>query len=196
LPRSGTTCFSKKVVEAIPARIRAALDPVLALISTLNQALSSYEKELETMARTKYPETECLRQVAGIGVVTSLSYVLTLEDPHRFAKSRSVASYLGLRPRRHQSGDSDLQMRITKSGDRALRRLLVQSSHYILGPFGPDTDLKRFGQRLSARGGKAAKKRAVVAVARKLAVLLHRLWVTGEVYEPLRNSIAAEVTVA
>jgi transposase len=196
LPRSGTTCFSKKVVDAIPARLRAALDPVLGLISTLNQALGSYERQLTEMARTTYPETECLRQVAGIGVVTSLSYVLTLEDPHRFARSRSVASYLGLRPRRHQSGDSDLQMRITKAGDRALRRLLVQSSHYILGPFGPDTDLKRFGQRLSARGGKAAKKRAVIAVARKLAVLLHRLWVTGEVYEPLRNSSAAEATVA
>jgi hypothetical protein len=66
------------------------------------------------------------------------------------------------------------------------RRLLIAAAHYILGPFGPDTDLRRFGERLAARGGKAAKKRAVVAVARKLAVLLHRLWVTGDVYKPLR----------
>lgn len=69
-----------------------------------------------------------------------------------------------------------------------LRRLLVSSAHYILGPFGPDTDLRRWGLTLAARGGKNAKKRAVVALARKLAVLLHRLWSTGEVYEPLRNA--------
>jgi transposase len=186
LPASGTSAFVKKVSPAIPARLRPALEPVLAMISALNEALRHYERELEALAETRHPETACLRQVAGVGVVTSLAYVLTLEDPHRFAKSRSVGAYLGLRPRQHQSGDMDLQMRITKAGDRALRRLLVQSAHYILGPFGPDTDLKRYGQRLAARGGKAAKKRAVVAVARKLAVLLHRLWVTGEVYEPLR----------
>ena len=61
----------------------------------------------------------------------------------------------------------------------------MTAAHYILGPFGPDTELRRFGLRLAERGGKAAKKRAVVAVARRLAVLLHRLWVTGEVYQPL-----------
>jgi len=186
LPASGTSAFVKKVSPAIPARLRPALEPVLAMITALNEALRHYERELETLADTRHPETACLRQVAGVGVVTSLAYVLTLEDPHRFAKSRSVGAYLGLRPRQHQSGDMDLQMRISKAGDRDLRRLLVQSAHYILGPFGPDTDLKRYGQRLAARGGKSAKKRAVVAVARKLAVLLHRLWVTGEVYEPLR----------
>ena len=66
-----------------------------------------------------------------------------------------------------------------------LRRLLVTAAHYILGPFGPDTELRRFGLRLAERGGKSGKKRAVVAVARRLAVLLHRLWITGEVYQPL-----------
>jgi hypothetical protein len=68
-----------------------------------------------------------------------------------------------------------------------LRSLLVRCAHYILGPFGPDTDLRRAGLRMAERGGQAAKKRAIVAVARRLAVLLHRLWLTGEVYEPLRG---------
>jgi transposase len=79
-------------------------------------------------------------------------------------------------------------LRITKEGDRYLRKLLVQGAHYILGPFGPDCDLRRWGQKLVERGGKNAKKRARVAVARKLAVLLHKLWVSGEEYEPLRQS--------
>ncbi len=187
LPSASTTSFSRKVASLIPEPLRTALDPILAMISAINETLRQYERELEALAEARYPATVCLRQVAGVGVVTSLAYVLTIEDPARFAKSRAVGAYLGLRTRQHQSGDMDRQMRITKAGDRELRRLLVQSAHYILGPFGPDTDLKRFGQRLSARGGKAAKKRAAVAVARKLAVLLHRLWVTGEEYRPLRE---------
>ena len=117
--------------------------------------------------------------------MTSLAYVLTLENPERFAKSRDVGPYLGLVPKQEDSGESQPQLRISKAGDMMLRRLLVGSAHYILGPFGPDTDLRRYGLRLCARGGKNAKKRAAVAVARKLAVLLHRLWVGGEVYEPL-----------
>jgi transposase len=76
-----------------------------------------------------------------------------------------------------------------------VRRLLVGSAHYILGPFGPDTDLRRYGLRLSERGGRNAKKRAVVAVARKLAVLLHRLWVSGEVYDPLHHTLAEGTAV-
>ena len=118
---------------------------------------------------------------------TALSFVLTVEDPRRFRKSRSLGAYLGLSPRRSQSGDEDPELRITKAGDDDLRRLLIGSAHYILGPFGPDTDLRRWGLDLAARGRKNAKKRAIVAVARKLAVLMHRLWITGEVYEPLRN---------
>ncbi len=121
----------------------------------------------------------------GVGALTSLAFVLTVEDPGRFAKSRSVGAYVGLRPRTRQSGEQQPQLRITKAGDALLRRYLVTAAQYILGPFGPDTDLRRFGSKLAERGGKAAKKRAVVAVARKLAVLLHRLWMTGEEYKPL-----------
>ena len=99
-----------------------------------------------------------------------------------------MGCYWGLRPKQQDSGDRSPQLRITKAGD-----ILVSSAHYIIGPFGPDTDLRRWGLKLCERGGKNAKKRAVVAVARKLAVLLHRLWVTGEVYEPLRNQAKATV---
>ena len=126
-----------------------------------------------------------------MGPVTALTYVLTLEDPHRFPSSRAVGSYLGLRPRQQDSGVDEPQLRITKAGDGAVRRLLVGCAHYILGPFGPDSDLRRWGLTLAQRGGKTAKKRAVVAVARKLAVLLHRLWITGATYEPLRKLAVA-----
>ena len=132
--------------------------------------------------------TQLLRQVSGVGPVTALAYVLTLETPKRFARSRDVGPYLGLVPKQEDSGDIQPQLGISKAGDRMLRKLLVGSAHYILGPFGLDTDLRRFGMRLCERGGKNAKKRAAVAVARKLAVLLHRLWASGEVYEPLRQS--------
>jgi transposase len=126
--------------------------------------------------------------VKGVGPITSLAYVLTLEDPQRFSSSREVGPYLGLVPKQEDSGDSQPQLGIRKAGDRMLRRLLVGSSQYMLGAFGPDTDLRRYGLRLCERGGKNAKKRAVVAVARKLAVLLHHLWVTGDVYEPLHHT--------
>lgn len=144
------------------------------------------------MAREKYQHTELLRQVTGVGPVTSLAYVLTLETPLRFARSRDVGPYLGLVPDQDESGECQPQLGISKAGDRMLRKLLVGSAHYILGPFGPDCDLRRFGMKLCARGGKNAKKRATVAVARKLAVLLHRLWISGDVYEPLRQPSLAQ----
>jgi transposase len=92
-----------------------------------------------------------------------------------------------------RSGERDPQKRISKEGDEMLRKLLVSGAHYVLGPFGSDSDLRRHGQKIASRGGKNSKKRAVVAVARKLSVLLHRvllhsLWVSGEVYDPLRNT--------
>ena len=168
--------------EAFPG-----MKALVGVIDTLTQQIRALDREIEAVGRERYGVTQQLRQVAGVGPVTSLAYVLTIEDPARFARSRSVGAYLGLRPRRRQSGSQDPLLRITKAGDPYLRRLLVQSAHYILGPFGPDTDLRRFGLRLIARGGRAGRKKALVAVARKLAVLLHRLWVTGEVYEPLRG---------
>ena len=136
-----------------------------------------------------------LRQVCGVGPLTSLAFVLTVDDPTRFTRSRTVGSWVGLCPRVLASGDQDPQLSISKTGSSYLRRLLVQSAHYVLGPFGKDSDLRRFGLRLCERGGKAARRRAVIAVARRLAVLLHRLWVSGETYEPLRNARRAAASV-
>ena len=177
--------FSAKAAEQIPAEVRETLEPLLRLIQTLSEEIKSYEKRIEKLGSEKYMDTKLLRQVNGVGPVTSLAYVLTLETPQRFKRSRDVGPYLGLVPQQEDSGDSQPQLGISKAGDRMLRKLLVGSAHYILGPFGPDTDLRRFGMKLCERGGKNAKKRASVAVARKLAVLLHRLWSSGEVYEPL-----------
>ena len=149
--------------------------------------IKEYDREIAELEK-KYPQVARLQQISGVGPLISLTFVLTLDDHLRFRKSRPIGSYLGLRPRQRDSGESQPQLRITKAGDGYLRSLLIQGAHYILGKFGPDTDLKRGGLKLAARGGKNAKKRAVVAVARKLSVLLHRLWITGEAYEPLRNA--------
>jgi len=188
LPKCSSPSFRHKVEEALPAEVREALLP-LRLVETLSDGIAAYDEKMEKLGSEKYPQTKLLRQVKGVGPITALAYVLTLENPERFAQSRDVGPYLGLVPKQEDSGDSQPQLRITKMGDMMLRRLLVGSAHYILGPFGPDTDLRRHGIRLSERGGKNAKKRAVVAVARKLAVLLHSLWVSGEVYEPLRYAL-------
>jgi hypothetical protein len=153
----------------------------------VNDCIARYDQNIEELGQKKYGHTTLLRQVKGVGPITSLAYVLTLEDPQRFSSSREVGPYLGLVPKQEDSGDSQPQLGISKTGDRMLRRLLVGSSQYMLGVFGPDTDLRRYGLRLCERGGKNAKKRAVVAVARKLAVLLHHLWVTGDVYQPLHH---------
>ena len=120
--------------------------------------------------------------------MTALAYLLILEDPERFARSRSVGAYLGLVPAANESGESSPELHITKEGDVLLRRLLIGCGHYILGPFGEDCDLRRYGERIAQRGGKNAKKRAAVAVARKLAILLHRLWRNSEVYDPFYNA--------
>jgi transposase len=138
------------------------------MIEAMGAQSSAYDRKIEEFARRRYPETALLRQVSGVGALTALTYVLTLEDPGRFRDPRAVGSYLGLRPRRADSGDLSPQLHIAKAGDEMLRRLLVGSAQYVLGPFGPDTDLRRWGLALAARGGKRGKRLAVVAVARKL----------------------------
>jgi transposase len=183
-----------KKLEGLPAEMRDRLRPLLEQVEALTEQIKKLETKIEQIARTQYPETELLRQVQGVGVLIALTFVLTVEDRQRFQKSRDVGCYVGLRPKQSESGQSQPQLPITKEGDRYLRTLLVQGAHLILNRRGPDTDLKRWGLKLGSRGGKNAKKRAIVAVARKLAVLLHRLWVTAEVYEPLRNSPAAQAS--
>jgi transposase len=188
LPKCPARSFHKRAAAHIPEALQPALGPVLEQIGSLTQRIRDYERQLEKVSEEHYPETGLLRQVEGVGPLTALTFVLTIEDPYRFEKSRSVGAYLGLVPARDQSGDRDPQKRISKEGDEMLRKLLVSGAHYVLGPFGSDSDLRRHGQKIASRGGKNAKKLAAVAVARKLSVLLHSLWVSGEVYEPLRNT--------
>jgi transposase len=188
LPKCGTQQVSRELAAGLKAELRDVLEPLLKEIESLNERIQEYDERMEKIAKEVYPEVSLLKQVKGVGTQIALTYVLTIEDPYRFPKSREVGCFLGLRPGRRNSGKSEPQKKITKAGDRYLRTMMVQGAHYILGPFGQDSDLRRWGLKLAERGGKNAKKRAVVAVARKLAVLLHRLWVSGEVYEPLRNS--------
>jgi len=187
LPKCSTPTFHIRAAAHLPAELATALEPLLRMLAQLSTELRAWDKRITREMTTAYPETARLAQVPGVGPITALTYRLTIEDPQRFATSRIVGSYLGLRPRRRASGLQDRQLRITKGGDSDLRRLLVGCAQYILGPFGPDSDLRRWGLALATHGGKSAKQRAVVAVARKLAVLLHRLWVTGAPYEPRRH---------
>ena len=180
--------FHRQVADQIPDELKPALQPLLEMLASIAERVSSYDREIVRLSTKTYPETALLSQVDRVGPITALRYVLTIEDPKRIEKSRNVGAYLGLRPKQRQSGQRDPELRITKAGDRELRRLLVQCSQQILGPFGKDSDLRRWGLELASRGRATAKKKAVIAVARKLAVLLHRLWLTGEVYEPLRNT--------
>jgi transposase len=196
LRKCGTQQVRRQMATGLSVELREALEPLLREVESLNERIREYDRRIAQMAKKDYPEVELLQQVKGVGELIALTYVLTIEDPHRFRKSRDVGCFLGLRPGRRNSGQSEPQMHISKEGDRYLRTMLVQGAHYILGPFGEDRDLRRWRLKLAERGGKNAKKRAVVAVARKLAVLLHRLWVSGEVYEPLRNSQRVAQAVA
>ena len=184
VPGGWAPYFANKAREHIPEELKESLNPVLDQIEQITDQIKAYEQRIEELARESYPETEVLTQINGVGTLTALCFILTIEDPFRFRKSREVGSYIGLRPRQADSGDRQPQLRITKAGDAMLRKYLVQCANHILGPHGKDSDLRAWGLKLAERGGKAAKKRATIAVARKLAILMHRLWITAEVYEP------------
>jgi transposase len=187
LPAKDAGQVRSALADGLPSQIRESIVPVLDEVDALTKRIAEYDRCLEAIAREHYPEVALLKEVNGVGTLVALTFVLTIEDATRFSRSGTVGSYLGLRPRRRDSGQNQPQLRISKEGDPYLRQLLVQSAHHILGPFGRDSDLRRWGLGLAQHGGKNAKRRAAVAVARKLAVLLHRLWVSGTPYEPLWN---------
>ena len=180
--------LDQEKAQTLSPELQAALGPLLQTLEALSERIADYNRQIESIAQQRYPQTALLKQVKGVGTLIALTYMLTLEDPHRFRKSRDVGCYLGLHPGRRNSGQREPQMHISKEGDPYLRTLLVQGAQHILGPFGIDCDLRRWGLKLAERGGRSAKKRAIVATARKLAVLLHHLWVSGEVYQPLHNN--------
>jgi len=177
--------FTRRLRPMLDEETRALVEPLLSMIDALNARIVSMDRELEAFGLERHPVTAHLRQVPGVGPLTALAFVLTIEDPGRFPDTRDVGAYLGLVPRRDQSGNTDKQLPITKAGNVQLRCLLVNCAHYILGPFGPPSRMREHGLRIAARGGKSAKKRAVIAVARKLAVTLLALWKSGEQYEAL-----------
>jgi transposase len=188
--------MNSEKAEGLSPELQVALEPLLNAIESLSERIAEYNEQIETLAERSYPQVALLKQIKGVGTLIALTFLLTLEDPRRFRKSRDVGSYLGLQPGRRNSGQSEPQMHISKEGDPYLRTLLVQGAQHILGPFGPDCDLRRWGLKLAERGGRNSKKRAIVATARKLAVLLHHLWVSGEVYEPLHNSSSTTMAAA
>ena len=188
-----TACFARLARRELgkdDAATLALIEPSLAVIDVITVQIRVLDRAIEALARESYPETEFLTRIAGIGTITSLTFVLTVGDPGRFRRSRDIGAYLGLVPKRDQSGATDKQLRISKAGDAYLRRLLVSAAQYVLGPFGPDCALKRHGLKLAERGGPRAKKKAVVAIARKLAVLLLALWKKEDIYRPLRRRVA------
>ena len=194
LPACTAESFHRKARTAVPAALEPALGPLFCVLERLEEQIDAYDEQLKQLAK-KYPDVEVIAQPKGVGTLTALVFLLTLENKARFSNSRKVGAFIGFNPRRDQSGDCDKQLGIAKTGDAFMRRLAVGSANYVLGPFGEDSDLRRWGLELAKRGGRNAKKRATVAVARKLVVLMHRLWVTGEVYEPVgykaRKSAAA-----
>ena len=187
LPSCSADSFAKKAAEAVPELLQPAVAPLLTTVAQLTQQIQAYDRCVQTLV-TCYPEAARLQVIVGVGPLTTMAYLLTIDDPGRFRKSRYVGPFLGLVPRRDQSGAIDKRLGIHKRGDAFVRRLLVNCAHYILGPHGPDTALRRFGLRLAERSGRHGKPRAVVAVARKLAVLMHHLWSSGAPYEPLRQA--------
>jgi transposase len=187
LPTCTAEGFHRQARTGVPESLKPALEPLFETLAAIETQIDVHEKTLKAIAK-RYPDVEVISQPNGVGLLTALVFLLTVEDKKRFEKSRMAGAFLGLVPRKDQSGATDKQLHITKTGDPFVRRLLVCAANYILGPFGKDSDLRRWGLKLATRGGKNARRRAKVAVARKLAVLMHRLWVTGEVYEPLRNA--------
>lgn len=185
MPATATSRFHK-LEDELPKSLYVALQPIMEQIAQLNSEIKNYDKEIVRIIKDHFPQAYLLQQIPGVGPVTALSFILMVGEVDRFKKNRSVGAYFGLTPRRDQSGEDDPELHISRAGNTYMRRLLVNAAQYVLGPFGPDTDLRRFGLELAARGGKKAKRRAVVAVARKLSVLMLCLLKTGTVYEPLR----------
>jgi len=187
LPACAAERFHARVRDLIPEDKVLVVGPLLQELESLSRTIGTYDATITKLCEETFPQTEVVQQVAGVGPITALGFVVTVGDPQRFPRSRDVAAYFGLTPRSYASGDKTPELSISKCGDAFMRRLLVGSASYILREGSPDTDLKRWGMAIRARGGQASKAKARTAVARKLAVLLHRLWVTGEVYRPLRE---------
>jgi transposase len=195
LPACSTASFRTRAQAAVPATLTAAARPLLEQVEALNRNIVEMDRLIEQLA-VRYPEIELLRTAPGVGPVVAATYLLTLDSKDKVRHSRQAGAFLGLRPRQSQSGDSDPQNRIAKTGNVYLRSLLVQAAQYVLGRFGPDSELRRWGLKLAASAGKRGKKRAIVAVARKLAVILHRMWQTRDRWQPFPQPVREQTRTA
>jgi transposase len=189
----------------LPAGVKSAVEPLLETAAHLTAQIKAAEQRIDEIA-VRYPEIKLLTVINSVGTLTALTFLLTLDNVSRFGKSREVGPYLGLVPGQSQSGDSDPQQRITKEGDRMVRWILVQCAHTLLRHGAPDSDLRRWGlgkleqeQQKPGKAGKKSttgKKKVLVAVARRLAVLMHHLLANGEVYDPLYAAKQQEARAA
>lgn len=195
LPSCSTKSFASKVLDGLPARLKPVLDDAITTIAAISAAIESHDERVTTICERRPAAKRLADEVPGVGELTALCYVLTIGDPARFGHVRDVAAYLGLVPQRSQSGSIDRQLPISKTGNGLLRRLLVQSAHHVMGPFGKESDLRASGLALAARGAKTGKKKAIVAVARKLSVVMLSIWRSGEAYEPVRKNKPAPAMV-
>jgi transposase len=179
--------FNKRTWGQVPEDLRPALAPIYEQILSLTQAIDEMENKVSAAVKSR-PSAELLAQIPGVGQLTALAYVLALGNVNRFERSRDVGAYFGLVPKKRASGDHDPQLGISKRGNGTVRRLLVCAAHYILGPFNRmESDLRSFGLRIAGSGNDSKRKRrAVVAVARKLAVAMAAVVKSGKPFELIR----------
>jgi len=181
LPKGLRSQFSGRVRAAIDGDpiLGAIIEPTLRVLEAMRAQLLVYNKAVIQRARGNDTARQ-LMSAPGVGTVVALAYMTGVEDPARFKRSSSVAAYFGMTPRRYQSGEVDHAGRISKCGDGMVRGLLFESAKVLLSRSARPSALKTWGEALGKRIG---PKKATMAVARKLAVILHRMWTTGTTFQ-------------
>lgn len=173
--------FRNQVIELICSdpQLRAVIDPLLSIHEHVCQQQTTFDEEVRRMAKAD-ETTRRLMTVPGVGAITALTFRHTIDDPSRFGSALKVGAYLGLTPRRNQSGETDMNGRISRRGDRLLRSYLFEAATVLLYRTKKWSSLKAWGMKLAKRIG---MKKAKVAIARKIAVILHCIWVDGTSFE-------------
>ncbi len=169
--------FAMRAAELIKDRpeLAVAVTPLLTARTALEQQIADLDRKVMKLARSN-AQVQQLMTAPGIGPVTALCFLATIDDPTRFKRSRSVGAYVGLTTRRYASGEIDWTGRISKCGDKMLRGYLYEAANVLLTRAAKWSALKAWGIRLAKRSG---LRKAKIAVARKLAVILHRMWIDG-----------------
>jgi transposase len=173
--------FQKQVIELLGEdhQLRSVVEPLLLIHDQVCRQQGKLDDEVRRLARAD-ETTRRLMTVPGVGVVTALTFRHTIDDPSRFRSAARVGAYLGLTPRRHQSGETDTNGKISRWGDRLLRTYLFEAATVLLHRTKKWSRLKAWGMKLAKRVG---MKKAKVAIARKIAVILHCVWVDGTSFE-------------